>query len=84
MRLKVEELVLLELVVNKLRYLDDDELAERLETVVIRLKGRQAVEREGCRQRAAKNRQAGYVWNSSIHPQNSKWYDDDDKEKKEE
>lgn len=83
MRLKVEELALLELVSHKLHYHDEDELAERLETMIIRLKERQAVEREGCRQRAAKNRQAGYAWDSSIHPKNSKWYDNDTKKKEE-
>lgn len=83
MRLKTSELALLEVIYHKLTTLDEPDLCQQLGAVIARLKERQAAEREGCRQRAAKNRAAGYAWDSSIHPKKSKHYRNGDKKEEE-
>lgn len=83
MRLKTSELALLEVIYHKLTTLDELDLCQQLGAVIAQLKERQAVEREGCRQRAAKNRAAGYAWDSSIHPGKSKYYKNGDKKEEE-
>lgn len=80
MRLKNAEVDLLVLICNKLTHIGEQELAEQLDAVISRLKERQSAERKGNRERAAKNRAAGYAWNSSIHPNKSKYYDKNSEE----
>lgn len=77
MRLKTAELDLLVVIYNKLAHIGEDELAGQLYAVISRLQERQSVERKSCRERAAKNRAAGYAWESSIHPNKSKYYNGD-------
>lgn len=68
MRVKVGEFEVLREATEKLRDHGQHELAGKLQMICERLDGALAVEREGNRERARKNREAGYLWKSGYHP----------------
>lgn len=73
MRVKAEDLVLLNDVHGCLIRHGQVEKAQKLGILLDRLEAERERERVSNRKRAEKNRQAGYVWSSSHHPKRSKY-----------
>lgn len=74
MRLKTADLDLLIDIHSKLLSHQENETASRLKTMLNSLREKQKNEREANKRRAAKNREAGYAWKSSIQPKKSKYF----------
>lgn len=74
MYIKVDELKLLCDVYNKLTAHNEVELANQLELLITKLERDRKSLVEDSRTRAKENRENGYKWKSSYHPQKSKYY----------
>lgn len=73
MRIKAEDLKLLDGIYSYLICHNEVEMSVELGALLYRLEAAQEKERASNRQRAAKNRAAGYAWESSYHPKRSKY-----------
>lgn len=82
MRVKAEDLTLLNDIYGRLILHGQIEKAHKLGILLDRLKAEQEKERASNRKRAEKNRQAGYAWKSSTHhPKHSKYERSEDNAK---
>ena len=81
MRVKAEDLTLLNDIYGCLILHGQIEKTHKLGILLDRLKAEQEKEQDSNRKRAEKNRQAGYAWNSSHHPKRSKYERSEDNAK---
>ena len=77
MRVKAEDLNLLGEIYSYLICLGEVGMSDELGDLINRLEAEREKERTSNRQRAAKNRQAGYAWESSHHPKRSKYLEEE-------
>lgn len=68
MRVKVSEFDVLRETARVLSNYGEHGLARKMQSICARLDGELIAEREGNRERARKNRAAGYLWKSGYHP----------------
>lgn len=81
LRLKNADIDLLERVLHYITSSGCPELVEELEDLVLRLRADRVKTRDNNRNRARRNREAGYVWPSTQRPNRSKYFTEEEHDK---